>query len=208
MEWYQWLSYGAFILCLLICAAHFFRLVRLGKPTDYAAPAGSEKGGITYSFTAGMSPKKKESAYLHLPTYLAGMIFHLGTFLSILIYLVLIVYAPPAGSLLRLVPAALLSVGALCGAAILIKRVASPLLRNLSNPDDYISNVLVTLCQATLALALVRPSAGMLFWIITAVLWLWFPVGKLKHAVYFFAARYHLGLFFGRRGVWPSPKQM
>ena len=31
-------------------------------------------------------------------------------------------------------------------------------------------------------------------------------VGKLKHVVYFFAARYHLGFFYGWRNVWPPHK--
>ncbi len=208
MEWYQWFSYGAFALCLMICLWHFLRLIRLGKPTDYASPAGSVPRGVSYAFTAGMSPKKKESAFLHLPTYVAGMVFHLGIFFSIFMYLLMIFYIPEPGSLIRVLAAAFLAVGALCGIGILIKRFAKPLLRNLSNPDDYISNILVSLCQATLALFLAVPSAAPAFWIVTAILWLYFPIGKLKHAVYFFAARYHLGFFYGRRGVWPAPKEM
>jgi hypothetical protein len=51
------------------------------------------------------------------------------------------------------------------------------------------------------------PGTAELYFIIAAVLWLYFPVGKLRHVVYFFAARYHLGFFFGRRGVWPGHKQ-
>jgi hypothetical protein len=35
---------------------------------------------------------------------------------------------------------------------------------------------------------------------------LYIPAGKLRHTVYFFAARYHLGYFFGWRGVWPPGK--
>ena len=30
------------------------------------------------------------------------------------------------------------------------------------------------------------------------------PLGKLRHAVYYFAARYHLGFFYGWRNVWPN----
>jgi hypothetical protein len=206
MTWYQWISYGAFGWCLLNVAVHLIRLIRLGKPADFSTPLGEVHTGVAYSFTAGMSPKKKESAYLHLPTYAAGMIFHLGIFLSLLLYLVMLFYLPEPGSLLRIIPAVLLSVSTVCGLAILIKRFVSPLLRNLSNPDDYISNMLVTLCQLTLALYLAFPATGKLFWLISALLWLYFPLGKLKHAVYFFAARYHLGFFYGRRGVWPAPK--
>ena len=37
-----------------------------------------------------------------------------------------------------------------------------------------------------------------------AALFFYLPLGKLKHLVYFFAARYQLGIFYGRRGVWPA----
>jgi hypothetical protein len=30
------------------------------------------------------------------------------------------------------------------------------------------------------------------------------PLGKLRHVVYYFAARYHLGFFYGWRNVWPN----
>jgi hypothetical protein len=42
-----------------------------------------------------------------------------------------------------------------------------------------------------------------LYFIAISLLFLYFPLGKLKHAIYFFAARYQLGFFYGWRGVWP-----
>lgn len=206
MEWYQWLAYGAFGVCAIACLYHFLRLIRLGKPNDMATPSGSVKQGIVYSFTSGMSPKKKESAFLHLPTYVAGMLFHLGIFLSLFLFFLLLFIKPQSGQFWWYIPALLLVVSSGCGVAILIKRSLSHLLRDLSNPDDYISNLLVTLFQAGLALYLLVPSLAPLFYLTATLLWLYFPLGKLKHAVYFFAARYHLGFFFGSRGVWSAPK--
>jgi hypothetical protein len=85
-------------------------------------------------------------------------------------------------------------------------------LRALSNPDDYISNILVTLFQfltlAVIALPLLAPSYSPTvlpsYYLTFTLLMLYLPVGKLRHTIYFFAARYHLGYFFGRRGTWPS----
>jgi nitrate reductase gamma subunit len=89
------------------------------------------------------------------------------------------------------------------GFFILIKRLSLSKLRNLSNPDDYISNFLVTIFQvATILLLLTGQKAEFQHNIIASILLLYLPLGKLKHVVYFFAARYQLGLFFGRRGVW------
>jgi nitrate reductase gamma subunit len=80
-------------------------------------------------------------------------------------------------------------------------------LRSLSSPDDYISNILVTLFQLLSGLVLLVPEAIPGYFIMASLLLLYFPIGKLKHAIYFFAARYQLGLFYGWRGVWP-PKTM
>ena len=81
----------------------------------------------------------------------------------------------------------------------------------MSNPDDYISNILVTLFQMMTILVLITPAlipsyrhtVLQFYYIITALLLLYGPAGKLRHTVYFFAARYHLGHFYGWRGVWP-----
>jgi hypothetical protein len=199
-----------FLFALLICLAglayHLFLLRKSGNPVDYAPPSGNVRAGIQYSFTGAMSPIKKESAFLHLPTYTAGLIYHLGTFLSVV--LIFMVWAdvvlPPA---LAWGLAAFLLVSVICGIGILIKRMVKTGLRELSNPDDYISNILVTAFQILMGLAL---AFGTLFvpWLFLAagLLLLYIPLGKLKHLLYFFAARWQLGLFYGRRGVWPPFK--
>lgn len=202
MHWYQLTALAAFIFCLAVCAFHLIRIIRLGRPVDYAIPAGSIPEGVKYSFTSGMNPKKKESAFLHLPTYFGGIIYHIGIFTGILIFLLLIIFPTLDLHPALLIPAVIPAAGGIAGAALLVKRVKKPMLRNLSTPDDYISNVLVTLFQLILALSIVAPGMKLLFYLLSTLLWIYFPAGKLKHAIYFFAARYYLGLFFGSRGVW------
>jgi hypothetical protein len=97
----------------------------------------------------------------------------------------------------------------------------------LSNPDDFISNALVTAFQVATIIFLVNlqisqssnlpipqspnlpipqspnPPIQLLYYLSFTILMLYLPAGKLRHLIYFFAARYHLGYFFGRRGVWP-----
>jgi hypothetical protein len=107
-----------------------------------------------------------------------------------------------------------LCVSAGSGIAILIKRIAKKELRALSNPDDFISNFLVTLFQIITLAVLIYPiiqSSNLpillpSYYLIYAILMLYIPVGKLRHTLYFFAARYHLGYFFGWRGIWPPGK--
>ncbi len=205
-------------ICLIVLSLYLIRLIRSGKPKDFAKPAGSEAAGIRYAFTGAMSPKKKESAYLHLPTYAAGLLYHLGTFLSFFLFFFFLGGIIPKGWI-ALIIIILLIISSISGTAIFIKRILKKELRFLSNPDDFISNLLVTLFQIFTILFLIYPPAlpssslpvqlfngsivQLLYYISFTLLMLYVPVGKLRHLVYFFAARYHLGYFFGRRGIWP-----
>ncbi len=202
MSWCQWIALSSMVFSLGVLGFHFLRLIRLGKPRDLARPSGSESAGIRYSFTRGMSPAHKESAYLHLPTYTAGLIYHAGTFLSVAL-LILSFFISDVPDMITWILSICLFLSCLSGLFILIKRVTVRKLRTLSNPDDYFSNILVTLFQAmTIAYLLIGHPAGCPYYLCAAILFLYMPLGKLKHLVYFFAARYQLGLFFGRRGVW------
>ncbi|MBK7030085.1 MAG: hypothetical protein IPH45_13135 [Bacteroidales bacterium] len=200
MSWYIFLTLLSLTLCLGSCLFHIGKLVSMGKPADHSDPIGNEKEGILYSFTGGMSPSKKESAFLHLPTYIAGLLYHIGTFLSFgLLLLILAGISLPA--IVKLILGGFLILTASCGLGIFVKRFIKPHLRQLSNPDDYISNLLVTAFQVVTAIQLHIPIIA--YFMISSALLLYLPLGKLKHMVYFFAARYQLGFFYGRRGVWP-----
>ncbi len=198
----QLITFLSLLTCLAFLSRHVVILLKNRKIQDYSQAAGAPSAGIRYSFTGAMNPAKKESAFLHLPTYTAGIMFHTGSFLSILlnIPLLLRIHIP--------LPYAYILVGILClsslsGFSILIKRAFHPILRPLSNPDDYLSNSLTSLFQALTAWVMVVPGLFPEFCIFSALFWLYFPLGKLKHAVYFFAARIQLGHFYGWRGVWP-----
>ena len=206
MNWYHYAALASLCFCLVVSLFHMLRLIRLGKPLDWAPSAGKTLPAIQYSFTGAMSPSKKESAFLHLPTYTAGILYHVGTFLSIFLFFFFLVQVTFIGIFAALLSGFFVITGG-CGIGILIKRMTKKELRSLSSPDDYISNMLVTFFQLITALVLYIPATIPGYFIIASLLLLYFPVGKLKHAIYFFAARYHLGLFYGRRGVWP-PKSL
>ena len=206
MYWYHWIALGSLGFCLANSLVHFLRLIRLGKPRDYSFPTGKIAPSIRYSFTGAMNPLKKESACLHLPTYIAGIIYHLGTFLSIAVFP--LIWADvffPDILIFSIVTCLLISIA--CGMGILIKRMVKKGLRDLSDPDDYISNLLVTFFQLMTGIVLLWDQLYPVYFILSSLLLIYFPLGKLKHAIYFFAARYHLGFFFGWRGIWP-PKQL
>ena len=98
----------------------------------------------------------------------------------------------------------------MCGTVLLIKRFVNKSLHSLANPDDYLSNFFTTLLHfATacyLAFAGCCCSVPYIYYISATLLLVYMPFGKLRHVVYYFAARYHLGFFYGWRNVWP-PKE-
>ncbi len=202
MSWMYWVLIIAVAICFASFVFHFIRLVRLGRPRDLSAKAGNTGTAIVYSFTSAMSPKNKESAFLHLPTYSAGIIYHIATFVSLILFILILLNVSLNHSLLILLAITAFA-GSISGLAILIKRIADKKLRKLSNPDDYISNLLVTAFQLITGLALLFNGLHQAYILIAALLFLYMPVGKLKHIIYFFAARYHLGFFYGWRNVWP-----
>ncbi len=171
--------------------------------TNPAPPLGKKWPAVAYSFTGGMSPTKKESAYLHLPTYTAGMIFHIGLFTAVL-YTFLLLFGFILPDTLRYIFAGLFTLGALCGIAILIKRFLKPVLKAISNPDDFFSNILVTVFQIISCLTVFDIRFISVLFIYSAVLLLYIPVGKLRHSFYFFSSRIALGFFYGSRGVWST----
>jgi len=202
MIWYKLLALFAIGICFLLLLFHFIRLIKLGAPKDYARKKGNTGQGIAYSMTKAMSPVQKESAYMHLPTYSAGMVYHLGTFLSFAILVLSFFYVNwPSGVIVFFT--VYLALSFLAGIFILVKRIVKEQLRLLSNPDDYISNILVTLFQLfTIGIFWIQALYPYYF-IIVSILFIYLPAGKLKHLLYFFAARYHLGFFYGWRDVWP-----
>ena len=221
LHWYQWMAIMALGACLISCLFHFIRLISLGKPNDFSRPAARTGDSIRYAFTGAMSPAKKESAYLHLPTYTAGLFYHMGTFLSFFLFFFILMDMLPQGWLAVII-IAFLVISSISGITIFIKRMVKKELRFLSNPDDFISNILVTSFQILTLIYILNPQIlqspnpqilqspnpqiQLSYYLIFTLLMLYTPVGKLRHMIYFFAARYHLGYFFGRRGVWPAGK--
>ena len=206
----QYLAIAATVYCIVSLLAHFVKIVRLGAPKDKSEPSGSVKEGVVYANTIAMMPNQKESAYLHLPSYATGMLFHIGLFCCLLFFV--LSFFPffnnwIGGCNWHYVLAIPTALGTICGIILFIRRLVSKDLKPFTMPDDYISCGLVTLFQLMTTLYLLLPAAGAvntIYYISSILLFLYMPLGKLRHAVYYFAARYHLGFFYGWRNVWPN----
>ena len=204
------MALGCLATCFFACLWHFFRLIRLGKPKDISQKSGSIAKAEIYSYTTAMVPNHKESAYLHIPTFTAGIFFHIGIFISLAVFIFSFFVDTEIFrhwlvlAILLLLLLFMLVLGAFSGFLLFIKRMFSHKLKDLSTIDDYLSNFLSTLFQLSTGFYLVFGEMFAVYYYISAsILLLYLPMGKLRHVIYFFAARYQLGFFYGWRNSWP-----
>lgn len=196
---------AAGLASLLCLAAQLARARSFGKRRLFAAAAGDPAAGVRYAFTKAMLPQAKESVMMNLPSYVAGLVFHQGVFVAFgrLAFVLAGVGLP---SQLDWLMRASTAAGVLGGATLLIKRTVKPHLRGLSRPDDFISNLLATGFVALACAASLSPPLTSTWLAVATALLLYIPMGKIRHCVFFFTSRYHLGAFFGRRGTFPTAR--
>ena len=202
----HWIVFISFFICSASCLFKLLQVLFANKNQDFAQQRGSIFSAIIYSFSGAMSPYKKETAYLHLPTYIAGIIYHLGTFLSFA-WLIIHFFNFHITTTLATGSWILLIISAGCGLSIFIKRLVNSKLKIISTLDDFFSNLLVTGFQILSALALLTLISTDPLFIYASILFLYVPLGKLNHVIYFFTSRIHLGILFGKRGTWPPGRR-
>ena len=204
------MTVGSLVLlaALLVTGAAFLaqrlspRFLRVQAPV--APPRGSAAAGVLYAFTLAFTPGAKESASLHLPSYLAGIAYHLGIFAALVRLLTTLVPVtlPWAADVAA---AVLFALGLVCGLALLAKRILDSNLRAISVPDDFLANLLVDATLATGIVASLDHALVWLFQVTGTALLLYAPLGKLRHMLFLLASRLWSGATFGRRGVRPAP---
>lgn len=196
----------SFVFAVLSLSILVLRTFAFGKRIFHAESRKEGKRGIIYAFGRAMLPWEKESAAKHLPTYFAGIFFHTGIFAA-LIYLFWRVFSlkltAPLMSVFRIV----LVVGFLSGIALLLKRVSLPVMKKISCPDDFVANVLVSLFVAGAFVGTLYEPFAPFFFLTAILMFLYMPLGKIRHCFFFFYTRVLFGYSYGRRGVMPPPKK-
>ncbi len=202
---FQLLALAGLIVGLYGIYLRYAETKRRALPADKSPIKGNISHGITYAFTQGMMPWAKESTRIHMIAYLRGIGFHAGIFTAIgaVIISPFWKYLPP---LLSLFLFWILSLGALLGVAGGILRITEQNLRGLSLPDDHFAVWLTTLFMAVTGLAVINPAFIIPMYIISAITFVYIPLGKIRHCLYFFFSRIFFGKFFGRRAVFPHPE--
>ncbi|MCP5135279.1 MAG: nitrate reductase [Gammaproteobacteria bacterium] len=91
--------------------------------------------------------------------------------------------------------------------AFVLRRMTHPVMRRISGFDDYASNIVTLLPVVTGLLAFahtpIAPYQTLLGLHLLSVelLFVWIPLSKLAHALFFIPSRFQLGAALGRRGV-------
>jgi len=195
------------LFALVALTVLVLRTLSFGRRPFYSKDAGSRASGIVYVFGKGMMPWEKESARKHPLTYSAGVIYHAGIFAALICLFCAVFSVSPPPSLLFVLRGALVAGGA-CGLSLLVKRFFSSNLRKLSCPDDYAANAIVTLFVIVAAVRVWQPvfvtTGEWFFYVVSILMFLYVPVGKIRHCFFFFYSRVLLGVFFGRRSALPT----
>lgn len=171
-------------------------------PRDFAEPAGSPARGVLYAFTGAMTPAHKESIRLYPLEFALGLILHVPVFITLAATLLTIANPAAGGALIAATRVAAL-VGFAAGVCLLIRRLRRADLRHISTPDDYAAIVATSglLMAAGLLPMTAAGQAALLS--CAALLFVYVPLGKLRHVVFFFLARAEYGRRLGYRGVYP-----
>lgn len=204
---FQLLALAGLISGLFGIYLRYTETKRRALPADQSPAKGNISHGIMYAFTTGMMPWAKESTRIHLIAYLRGIGFHIGIFAAI----GTVILSPFWGFLpppLSLTLFWILVLGALLGALGGFMRILEHNLRRLSLPDDHFAVWLTTLFIAVTGLGLVHESFVIPMYIVAAVTFVYVPLGKIRHCLYFFFSRAFFGKFFGRRAVFPHPAEI
>ncbi len=167
-----------------------------------AEASGSAAGGILYAFGPGMSPTAKESVREHLPTYFAGIGYHLGIFVALATFL-LVVSGIGVPAPIRWPAGALLGAGFAAGLFLMARRAADRGLRALSLPDDYVANILTDLLVLSALVFVFDPAAAPVFLGVAIPFFIYLPLGKVRHCIFFFVSRTLFGALYGRRNAFP-----
>jgi hypothetical protein len=202
----QILAAGAAVFCLAAFGLRIRNFLKLARPADRSTPRGSTQKGVAYALTLGMMPWAKESTRRHALAYLRGVGFHVTVFLSLLLF-VASPWLAVIPAIIRNALAVITAIGAVLAILGFISRFIEKSLKALSTPDDYFAILLVSLFLGAAAAACWIIAWLPFFYAVSALVFIYMPLGKIRHCIYFAFSRMFFGKYFGRRGVFPHHQQ-
>jgi nitrate reductase gamma subunit len=184
-------------------------LLRYKKPLSQPRSRAILWGGLRTIVTRSWPRREFQAATVSADAL--GYIFHIGLAIVVFGFVphILFIKGLTGLSWPGLPSNIIMAVGAIVVAvliALLVRRLSNPVLRLISNADDYLSWFVTLLPVVTGMLAfghlLLRYETMLAVHILSVeLLFVWFPFSKLMHALLVFPARAQLGMRFERKGV-------
>ena len=177
----------------------------LSRPRSDALVQGGLRAIITRSAPA--PELEKNIRFQHL----TGYIWHIGLFVTVLLYEPQIVFIESVlGFGWPGIPSHLVTISAAITVAVLVllgvRRMIHPVMRMITTSDDYLSLIIIvaSLVTGLMASAHMGPRYETMLAIhilSVELLFVWIPFSKLAHMCFWMLSRYRIGTFFERKGV-------
>jgi nitrate reductase gamma subunit len=188
----------------------FFEILMLGRKANLAEPKGSEMSGGLNTIMSRFIPDKgvfKRSTF----TIVSGYIFHIGLFITIFFFAPhILIFKDVVGLSWPSLPTPVVDATAVITiialVAVLVHRLRDPLMKYLSNSQDYLAWFVTILPLVTGYIAFHRiglpaPSLLAIHILSVELLLVVFPFTKLTHTFTLFLARWYNGAVSGYKGV-------
>lgn len=186
-------------------------IVLLRRKTDYSQPRTNAKWGGAFKLILSRTVPAPAFRSQTLYANLIGYTFHIGLAIVVFGFLphILFIKSITGLSWPSLPSGFVYFVGVVTMAALiaaLVRRMTHPVLRLLSNFDDYFSWIVTALPVLTGLLAVAHLGARYetllaLHILSVELLFVWLPFGKLGHSFLVFLSRGTTGMIFARRGA-------
>jgi nitrate reductase gamma subunit len=165
--------------------------------------------GAAYSLANIVMPWAMESTRTNIFFWVQFVLFHLGVTAAITLSFI-IPYAPSWLESKVVVWLFQIFIGSafLVGCYRMVRRVANPVMRAISTPDDYFCLALLTVWFFFSGLSAPNDVSGgeghlVTFFFLTAFFLVYVPFSKISHYLYYPFMRFYLGRSLGHRGVYP-----
>jgi nitrate reductase gamma subunit len=225
MNWFAVLEFarGPFfeVALLVLIAGLAYRLARillLGWKPDRVKPRGSRLGGALMSYLKGIIiwpfiPWVKNTFSKNPVIYLAGGLFHLGLFIVLILGAAhMLAWKSLLGFGWPTLPLPIVdwfaAVAIVAMIALFINRLVNPVLKLISGPAEYLNLLFVFLPMVsgymmTHHLFFRYEVLFSLHMLAVDVLFIWIPLSRISHFMFYFFAKAIHGVDFGKRAVTP-----
>jgi nitrate reductase gamma subunit len=208
----------AFLFLIAGLAYRLVRVIFLGWTRDKVPPKGSKAAGVAKAFLKGMIiwpfiPWVKNTFKKNPLIYIAGGLFHLGLFVVLVLGTAhMLVWKSLLGfgwkTLALPIVDWMAAITIVAMIILFINRLINPVLRMISGPAEWANLLFVFLPMVTGYIMTHHlwfryEVLFSLHMIAVDVLFIWIPVSRISHFIFYFFSKTIHGVDFGKRAVEP-----